>query len=135
MLKTHHVFVCLFLLKGSHSTKIVGVIKCLKQIKKDDPGAKVLLFCSVSFVNMLWAQQILNNLCGVHQRPCDVLFICNYSWFIYFSGQTCWISLHRLWRKMKSHLKLYSLGVNFRYMYFILINWCYCIKGFLFINK
>lgn len=133
MLKTHHVFVCLFLLKGSHSTKIVGVIKCLKQIKKDDPGAKVLLFCSVSFVNMLWAQQILNNLCGVHQMPCDALFICNNSWFIYFSGQTCWISLHRLWRKMKSHLKLYSLGVNFRY--FILINWCYCIKGFLFINK
>lgn len=47
--------------QGSHSTKIVGLIKCLKKIKRDDSGAKVLLFSSWTDILNIIAQALEEN--------------------------------------------------------------------------
>ncbi|XP_061176865.1 E3 ubiquitin-protein ligase SHPRH-like [Saccostrea echinata] len=47
--------------QGSHSTKIVGIIRCLKQIKREDPGAKVLLFSSWTDILNILVQALEEN--------------------------------------------------------------------------
>ncbi|XP_062583569.1 E3 ubiquitin-protein ligase SHPRH-like [Saccostrea cucullata] len=47
--------------QGSHSTKIIGIIRCLKQIKREDPGAKVLLFSSWTDILNILVQALEEN--------------------------------------------------------------------------
>ncbi|KAK3097964.1 hypothetical protein FSP39_014864, partial [Pinctada imbricata] len=47
--------------KGSHSSKIQGVVKCLKQIQQDDPGAKALVFSTWTDVLSVISQALGEN--------------------------------------------------------------------------
>jgi len=42
-----------YLLQGSHSTKVEAVVKCLLQIRKEDPSAKALVFSTVSISTVI----------------------------------------------------------------------------------